>query len=65
MAVSRQHRAQEGNLGRRPGAQLLCSIPGRYSVVECCRWVATGTLAANPVNTQRGAVNTLTVAGWP
>jgi len=37
----------EGNLGSRPCGQLLCSMPGRYSVVECWRWVGTSTLTVS------------------
>ena len=36
MALPIQQTAHDGNLGRSPGMDSECTIPGRYSVVECC-----------------------------
>ena len=36
-AFPKQHSDHDGNFGSKPGGDSVCIIPGRYSIVECCR----------------------------
>ena len=52
-ALPIQQTAHDGNLGRSPGMDSEWTIPGRYSVVECCLNVDKISVNTNIINISR------------
>ena len=50
----------ELNFGSRPGGLLVCNMPGRYSVVECCRT----SMATEPASFDDVTVSMATAGCW-